>query len=687
MNFINPFILFGLVLASIPIILHFLNLRKLKKIEFSSLKFLIELQKSHIRKLKIKQWLLLMLRTLTIIFIVLAFARPVTRGHLPGFSKYAESSVIVFVDNSPSMNLTDEFGNRFNFAKRIAKNLIEQFNSRDEIILIPLGNLQSADFYNFTSNFGKINEDLSKMRIGNSTANISNAITISAELFKKAHYLNKEIYFISDNQTLNFANFDDTFITNIRPAIYFVEVGANSKASLTNISVDSIVPFTRIFQYNNPVINKVKLTNHSTEDKSKLNLSLIYNGVKVAQKNVNIKKTSSIYTDISAVLKSNDVLLGEVELENDALPNDNRRFFGVILPDKPKVALISDNNNLFLQNALGINYQLNYCEVEIIPTMNFNSIDFTKFDVLVFENYSKINVQKVENYIKNGGRAIFFASEDLSSNQEFLKFLKFDKTEVVNYSNNSNNIISKIAKTHPIFDGVFTNSNNEVEEKIKIYKEIPYKKGVAIVENVTGNLLSEEYLLLGKYLLFSINPIPEWSNLPTNSLFPILIYRSILYLSSLPELATSVEVGTSVQIKIPTKFAEGSNFTIIDPNGNKQVVYAPNLSTGIIVSIPKVELLGNYVVYNSKDKPVGIISANINPKESVIAKIDNEKAEELFKKKFEKEITIAFLQDYVNLSQQIKRVRSGSELWQIFLVLAILTAISELLVQRLMKSQ
>lgn len=525
------------------------------------------------------------------------------------------------------------------------------------------------------------------MRIGNSTANISNAITISAELFKKAHYLNKEIYFISDNQTLNFANFDDTFITNIRPAIYFVEVGANSKASLTNISVDSIVPFTRIFQYNNPVINKVKLTNHSTEDKSKLNLSLIYNGVKVAQKNVNIKKTSSIYTDISAVLKSNDVLLGEVELENDALPNDNRRFFGVILPDKPKVALISDNNNLFLQNALGINYQLNYCEVEIIPTMNFNSIDFTKFDVLVFENYSKINVQKVENYIKNGGRAIFFASEDLSSNQEFLKFLKFDKTEVVNYSNNSNNIISKIAKTHPIFDGVFTNSNNEVEEKIKIYKEIPYKKGVAIVENVTGNLLSEEYLLLGKYLLFSINPIPEWSNLPTNSLFPILIYRSILYLSSLPELATSVEVGSSVQIKIPTKFADGSNFTILDPNGNKQVVYAPNLSTGIIVSIPKVELLGNYVVYNSKDKPVGIISANINPKESVIAKIDNEKVEELLKKKFEKEITIAFLQDYVNLSQQIKRVRSGSELWQIFLVLAILTAISELLVQRLMKSQ
>jgi hypothetical protein len=687
MNFINPFILFGLVLASIPIILHFLNLRKLKKIEFSSLKFLIELQKSHIRKLKIKQWLLLLLRTLTIIFIVLAFARPLTRGHLPGFSKYAESSVIVFVDNSPSMNLTDEYGNRFNFAKRIAKNLIEQFNSRDEIVLIPLGNLQSADFYNFTSNFAKISEDLSKMRISQSSINISNAIATSAELFKKAHFLNKEIYFITDNQLLNFENFDDTFITNIRPAIYFVEVGANSKANLTNISVDSIIPTTRIFQFNNPVITKIKLTNHSVEDKSKLSMSMLFNAIKVAQKNVNIKSETSTYNDISAVLKSNDVLLGEVELENDALPNDNRRFFGVILPNKPQVALISDNNNLFLQNALGINYQLNYCNVEIIPTINFNSTDLTKFDVLVFENYSKINASRVENYLKNGGRAIFFASEDLSTNQEIVKFLKLDKSEIINYSNNSNNIVSKIAKSHPIFEGVFTNSNIEVAEKISIYKEIPYKKGIPIIESITGNLLSEEYLLKGKYLFFSINPMQEWGNIPTSALFPIIIYRSILYLSSLPELSTSVMIGSSVQLKIPARFAEGSNFSIIDPNGNKQVVYAPNLSTGIIVSIPKVELLGNYVVYNSKEKPVGIISANINPKESVISKIGNEKVEELLKKKFEKEVTVAFLQDYVNLSQQIKRVRSGSELWQIFLVLAIITAISELLVQRLMKNE
>jgi len=62
MIFLNPAILFGLLAASIPVIIHLFNLRKLKKIEFSTLTFLKELQKNKIRKIKLKQWILLALR-------------------------------------------------------------------------------------------------------------------------------------------------------------------------------------------------------------------------------------------------------------------------------------------------------------------------------------------------------------------------------------------------------------------------------------------------------------------------------------------------------------------------------------------------------------------------------------------------------------------------------------------------
>ena len=51
MVFLNPAVLFGLLAASIPVLIHLFNLRKLKKIEFSTLAFLKELQKNKIRKI------------------------------------------------------------------------------------------------------------------------------------------------------------------------------------------------------------------------------------------------------------------------------------------------------------------------------------------------------------------------------------------------------------------------------------------------------------------------------------------------------------------------------------------------------------------------------------------------------------------------------------------------------------
>ena len=76
MTFLNPFVLLGLAAAAIPILIHLLNKRKLRTIDFSTLSFLKELQRNTMRKIAIRQWLLLLLRTFMILFLVLAFSRP-----------------------------------------------------------------------------------------------------------------------------------------------------------------------------------------------------------------------------------------------------------------------------------------------------------------------------------------------------------------------------------------------------------------------------------------------------------------------------------------------------------------------------------------------------------------------------------------------------------------------------------
>src|SRR3972149_862543 len=137
MIFLNPAILFGLIAASIPVLIHLLNLRKLKKIEFSTLTFLKELQKNRIRKVKLKQWLLLALRILIILLLVFAFARPTLEGlAIGGTTSAAKTTAVFILDDTFSMSVVDANGSYFNQAKQTIKNLLAQLEDGDEAGLI-----------------------------------------------------------------------------------------------------------------------------------------------------------------------------------------------------------------------------------------------------------------------------------------------------------------------------------------------------------------------------------------------------------------------------------------------------------------------------------------------------------------------------------------------------------------------
>ncbi|MCA9065473.1 MAG: BatA domain-containing protein, partial [Planctomycetaceae bacterium] len=76
MSLINSGLLFGLVLAGIPVILHMVMRARPKRIEFPALRLLKAKQASNSRRMQLRQFLLLLLRILVIAVLVLAVARP-----------------------------------------------------------------------------------------------------------------------------------------------------------------------------------------------------------------------------------------------------------------------------------------------------------------------------------------------------------------------------------------------------------------------------------------------------------------------------------------------------------------------------------------------------------------------------------------------------------------------------------
>lgn len=80
MTFLNSALLAALSLGLIPILIHLLNRQRFKQVDFPTLRFLQEMQRQKMRRVRVRQWILLALRTLAILALVFAMARPVLRS-------------------------------------------------------------------------------------------------------------------------------------------------------------------------------------------------------------------------------------------------------------------------------------------------------------------------------------------------------------------------------------------------------------------------------------------------------------------------------------------------------------------------------------------------------------------------------------------------------------------------------
>lgn len=107
MTLLSPmFLLAGVLLASIPVVIHLLNRRRFREQRWAAMEFLLRAMRKNRRRLRFEQWLLLAVRCLLLALLGLALARPVGcggggAGALAG-ARSAGLHVIV-IDDSYSM--------------------------------------------------------------------------------------------------------------------------------------------------------------------------------------------------------------------------------------------------------------------------------------------------------------------------------------------------------------------------------------------------------------------------------------------------------------------------------------------------------------------------------------------------------------------------------------------------------
>lgn len=670
MTFLNPAILFGLLAATLPIIFHFLNLRKVKRVEFSSIKFLKELQQTKIKRLKFKQLLLLALRVLIIASIVLAFARPTVESNLPIYSGTKRAQYFI-LDNSFSMSRLGESGSYFNHAKSV---ILEMVKNSNEVSGNYILTTTADSAISLSSDNNSIERIVNNLELSNKKGDVSSATNRAIRLSETNASAVNEFYLLSDLQKSNLSrdSINDRLTRGITNSVYIYkfDTEAINNRSISNLTVDR-----QILGLGKNISVSALVTNHSETAVTNQAASLYVNGKRKSIQSFNLQSGESTSLLFSFTLEESGFVKVNVELEEDDILADNTDYLSIFVPEKLYITIYSGSQS----NYSFVKTVFDESENIIATVANPANLGFAKSEKtipIIFLENSYIAEQAAQ-LILSGRSAIVFPDESITTDafSAFCNMLNIDPGEL---RTNSLSEFRDVAFEHPIFQSLFDKEKKELSSP-SIFSH--YSRKTNAFENPITTLsdgsvfLSELRMSNNKSLLFNSAPTLNWSNLPLKSIFAPMLTRSASYLSDTNNESKSLTVGDEINIETKEVTKE---LRIITPDKLEESIALDSLLNKNSYSYKKVNKSGYYQIFKNGSTS-SILAVNTDPLESNAGYLEESEAETLFN---ERNIQAFSFADLEELSQLKEENLLGTELMKHFLILALIFALLEMVISR-----
>ena len=688
MTFLNPLVLLGLAAAAIPILIHLFNFRKPRTVEFSSLAFLKELQKSTMRRVRIKQWLLLALRTLAIACLVLAFARPtVQSGWATVFGGTVQTSTALVLDNSLSMTVRDAQGELMTQAKELASAVVETAEPGDETFVVSTvrGTGRPAAFDNAGPALDAIEETEPEPGAGTTGESLARAFA----LLDGAENPAREALIVSDLQA-------STFIDSARvPApegvrVTLLPVGERVHS---NVAVTDARVLSRVVEAGQPVEVEATLVNYGTDPVEDYVASLYLDGERVAQAAADLEPGVPSAVRLTATPQRRGWLRGEVRTEADEFEWDNTRYLTLHVPETRRVLLVegADQRADLVELALGLGGEQTRFAVTTVPESALAAQDLDAFDVVVLvgpESLASGERAAVARFVQSGGGLMVFPSERAEAADYDALFTALGGGSLgagVGTLGGAAPVaqFGRVDLEHPLFEGVFEDGLGSRVESPTITFARPYVPGAGdentLIDLSTGApFLQEIRSGGGTALVFAVAPDPRWGDFPVRGLFVPLLYRAVYYLAADADVSESLVVRQPGALRV-SGAAEGLRLI---GDGTEFVPEQRSVPGGVLLEIDEgVTEPGVYDVMDG-ERLVRRVAFNPDARESDLAVLAPEEARRQLAEATGTEVRLldAAGGRGRTAAEQIAEERTGVELWNVFLGLALLFLIAEMLV-------
>jgi hypothetical protein len=401
MGFLAPWFLAGAAAVGLPIWLHLLRKHKTTPLPFSSLMFFEKRTQSSIKHKRLRYLVLFTLRTLLILLIVLAFARPFVQQRIPPRTRSNEITVVA-IDNSLSMRT----GTRLADAKAAAKSLVSGLHPGERAEVLTFGSRVQV--------LSEVTDDHAPLNAAIDSVEPSDARTSFAELARSTRSISQSlhlpltVHLFSDMQQTGMpSNFNDLRLN----ADVKLEPHPLVTKETPNFTVENVVAPRRVFD--NKKSRVLATIAGFGVHKDVRTVTLMLNGRAVETKTVEVPEIGRATVEFLSLDVPYGRNKGEVRIDSaDSLPADDVFYFSVERSDPRPALFVHDADGsgglLYFKTALEAAGQSAFDVTPTTPDQTAN-LSPSKYAFVVLSDVGAIPPtfeNQLRDYVRGGGSVL-----------------------------------------------------------------------------------------------------------------------------------------------------------------------------------------------------------------------------------------------------------------------------------------
>jgi hypothetical protein len=638
----------GLAAAALPLLIHLINRRRARVRSFAAVAFLLSSNRRVAQKLKLRQILLLLVRTLLIVCVPLALAKPAyesEEGDLalgPG-----PSALAIVLDNSLSMAYQVGGETLFERARKRARSVLDDLPREATAVLLlavpwPAGKGPEPPA-DLTFDRGQVREALERAAVEPRTADLEAAIRRADGLLALSPLPVKRILVLTDLAR-------HAWPTRVAaPAPIPLMSGAallvrdlSEGRTLPNRAVVTVeaAPAPDLGPGGHRIT--ARLANFSTAPAPGVPVELRVRGLTVARGFADLPAGGTAEKVFHHRFPTGGLVEGEVAIGPDALPEDDARRFALDVR-RPARALIVDGDPrpvphldevFYLERALRL--AGSPVSVRVVHADERPETPFAGHDLVFLCNVREISARRasaLQRFVAGGGG--LFVSLGRQVEPEFYNALlggvlprRLRSLRDATYGGGSVVRFARPALSHPvlsIFAGEALDGLVSGEVRRYFHLEPGPDEDVLLRYDDGAPALVKGHHGRGRVLLFTTTIDRDWTDLPIRTAYLPLVQQTARFLAHALETPAAAEVLTGERRSIVLG-DEGAEEVLVEGPGGSRLRLAGDAVRGKReILFDRTDARGIYkvtLVRGGRSELAGAFAVNAPPVESDLTKLE-----------------------------------------------------------------